>query len=52
MHDKIFSFAGVYGANTCLARWLLWRDLSFFTGPWCIFRDFTVVLSTDDYKGG
>ena len=52
LHDKCFSFVGVYGANTYLARWFLWRDLSFFTGPWCILGDFSVVLSADDCKGG
>jgi len=26
--------------------------LSSFLGPWCILRDFNVVLSTDDCKGG
>jgi len=31
LHDKCFSFASVYDANTYLARRFLWRDLSFFT---------------------
>jgi len=44
MHDKCFNFAGVYGANTYLVRRFLWRDLSFFIGPWCIMGDFNVVL--------
>jgi len=52
LHDKCFSFAGVYGANTYLARRFLWRDLSFFIGPWSILEDFNVVLSTNDCKGG
>jgi len=52
LHDKCFSFAGVYGANTYLARRFSWRDLSSFTGPWCIMGDFNVVLLTNDYKGG
>jgi len=52
LHDKCFSFAGVYGANTYLARQFLWRDLSSFTGPWCILRDFNVVLSRMTVKGG
>jgi len=52
LHDKCFSFACVYGANTYLVRRILWKDLSFFTGFWCILGDFNVVLSTDDYKGG
>jgi len=52
LHDKCFSFAGVYGDNTYLAKRFLWRDLSFFTGPWCIQGDFIVVLSTNDCKGG
>jgi len=52
LYDKWFSFAGVYGANTYLVRRILWRDLSFFIGPWCIMRDFNIVLSADDYKGG
>jgi len=52
LHDKCFSFAGVYSANTYLVRRFLWRDLSFFTWPWCILRDFNVVLSVDDCKGG
>ena len=51
LEDKSFSFAGVYGATTYLSRRFLWSDLSFFTGPWCILRDFNVVLSADDYKG-
>jgi len=33
---ECFSFASIYGANTYLVRQFLWRDLSFFTGPWCI----------------
>ena len=52
LRDKCFSFVGVYGANTYLTRRFLWRDLSFFTGPWCILGDFNDVLSTDDCKGG
>jgi len=52
MHDKWFSFAGVYGANTYLVRQFLWRDLSFFTGTRCILGDFNVVLLVNDYKGG
>ena len=52
LHDKCFSFAGVYGANTYFARRFLWRDLSFFKGPWCILGDFNVVLLADDCKGG
>ncbi|XP_068498573.1 uncharacterized protein [Phaseolus vulgaris] len=52
LEDKSFSFAGVYGATTYLSRRFLWRDLSFFTGPWCILGDFNVVLSADDCKGG
>jgi len=52
LHDKCFSFAGVYGANTYLVRRILWRDLSFFTGSWCILEDFNVVLLVDDCKGG
>jgi len=52
LHDKCFSFAGVYGSNTYLAKLFLWRDLSFFTWPWCILGDFNVVLSVDDCKGG
>jgi len=52
LHDKYFSFAGVYGANTYLARRFLSRDLSSFTGPWCILGDFNVVLSVDDCKRG
>jgi len=51
-HDKCFSFVGVYGANTYLVRWFLWRDLSFFKGFWCILEDFNVVLSADDCKWG
>ena len=30
LHDKCFSFRGVYGANTYLVIRLLWRDLNFF----------------------
>jgi len=52
LHDKCFSFAGVYVANSYLVRQILWRDLSFFIGSWCILEDFNVVLSVDDYKGG
>jgi len=52
LHDNFFSFVGVYGVNTYLARWFLWRDLSSFTRPWCIMVDFNVVLSVDDCKGG
>jgi len=51
LHDKCLRFVGVYGANTYLVRRFLWRDLSSFTGPWCIMGDFNVVLSTDDCKG-
>jgi len=40
IHDKCFSFAGVYGANTYMVRQLLWRGLSFFKGLWCILGDF------------
>ena len=50
--NKCFSFAMVYGANTYSVRRLLWRDLSFFIGPWCIYGDFNVVLSADDCNGG
>jgi len=52
LHDKCFSFTGVYGANTYLVRRFLWRDRSSFTGPWCIMGDFNVVLSMNDCKGG
>ena len=52
LHDKCFSLASVYGANTHLVRRFLWRDISFFKGPWCILGDFNVVLSADDCKGG
>ena len=52
LHDKSFSFAGVYGANTYLVRQLLWRDFSFFTRTCCILGDFNVVLSANDCKGG
>ena len=52
LHDKRFSFAGVYVVNRYLARWFLWRDIRFFTGPWCILRNFNVMLSVDDCKGG
>jgi len=52
LHDKFFSFAGVYGVNTYLVRRFLWRDFSFFIGPWCILGDFNVVLLADDCKGG
>ena len=52
LHDKCFSYAGVYGANTYLVRRFLWRDLSFFKRPWCILGDFNGVLSGDDCKGG
>jgi len=31
---------------------IMWRDFSFFTGPWCILGDFNVMLSADDCKGG
>ena len=51
LHDKCFSFTSVYGATTYLVRKFLWRDLSFFTGPWCILGDFNVLLSADDCKG-
>lgn len=37
---------------THLSRRFLWRDLSFFTGPWCILGDFNAMLSADDCKGG
>jgi len=50
--DKCFSFVGVYGVNTYLARLFLWRDLSSFIGTWCILGDFNVVLLTDECKGG
>jgi len=52
LHYKCFSFVGVYGANTYLAKEILWRDLSSFTGPWCIMRDVNIVLSVDDCKRG
>ena len=52
LHDERFRFAGVYSANTYLVRRLLWRNLSFLTGPWCILGDFNVILSTDNCKGG
>jgi len=52
LHDKCFSFVGVYGANTYLVRQFLWKDLSFFTWSWCILGDFNDVLSADDCKGG
>ena len=52
LHDKCFSFAGVYGTNTYLARQFLWRDLGSFIGTWCILEDFNVVLSTNECKGG
>jgi len=51
LHDKGFSFVGVYGANTYFVRRIFWRDLSFLTGPSCILGDFNVVLSVDDCKG-
>ena len=44
LHDKCFSFAGVYGANTYLARRFLWKDHSSFIGPWYIMGDFNVVF--------
>jgi len=50
LHDKCFSFAGIYAATSYLARWFLWMDLSSFTRSWCILGDFNVVLSTDDCK--
>jgi len=52
LHDKYFSFAGVYGATIYVARRFLWRDLSSFIELWCIMGDFNVVLSMDDCKGG
>ena len=52
LHDKCFSFAGFYGVNTYLVRRFLWRDLSSYTGPWCIMGDFNVLLLADDCKGG
>jgi len=48
LHDKCFSFTGVYGATTYVGRRFLWRDLSSFIGPWCIMEDFNDVLSTND----
>jgi len=50
LHDKCFSFAGVYGANIYVARQFLWRDLSSFIGPWCIMEEFNVMLLVDDCK--
>jgi len=52
LHDKCFSFPGVYSANTYLARRFLWRNLISLIGTWCILGDFNVVLSTDACKGG
>ena len=52
MHDKSFSFAGVYGANTYLTRRFLWRDLSFFTGPWCILGVLMSCSRRMTVKGG
>ena len=51
LHDKCFIFVRVYGANTYSVRRLFWRDLSYFTCPWCILRDFNIVLSIVDCKG-
>jgi len=64
LHDKFFSFAGVYGVNTYLVRRFLWRDLSSFlwtlcilgdfNNVWtlCILGDFNDVLLTDECGGG
>jgi len=52
LHDKCFSFTGIYDANTYVAKRFLWRDLSSFIEPWCIMGDFNVVLLANNCKGG
>jgi len=38
--------SGVYGANSYSARRVLWFDLNYLQGLWCVLGDFNGILST------
>jgi len=46
------SFASVYGVNAYLVRRILWRDLSFFKGPWVFWEILMLFSRLMTTKGG